>query len=84
MRYDQCADPVLASFQESLLFTPAHAPSRSSAGGGGGRTAEHNTRTSQRSAKVCCLHSAALRMAAALPATPPRGENDGEILFTRV
>ena len=62
MRYDQC-DAPLASFQDSLLFTPAHAPSRSSAGGGGGRRAEHTVRASQRSAKVCCLHSAALRMA---------------------
>ena len=67
MRYDQCDDP-LESFQDSLLFTPAHAPSRSSAGGGGGRTAEHSVRASQGSAKVCCLHSAALRIAARLPA----------------
>ena len=67
MRYDQCDDP-LESFQDSLLCTPAHAPSRSSAGGGGGRTAEHSVRASQGSAKVCCLHSAALRIAARLPA----------------
>ena len=59
MRYDQCA-PVFGSFQESLLLTPAHAPSRLSAGGGGGRTAE--LRAIQRSAKACCLHRAELRI----------------------